>query len=83
MWENAGTTPLHNFEWKAILNTIFLTRSTVHYDWLHSLHAHMEQCLLNKHSIKPACDRYGGEDGVLVGNMTKRDHLEDPGIMQY
>jgi len=30
MWDNAGTTTLHNFMWKTILNTIFLTRSTVH-----------------------------------------------------
>jgi hypothetical protein len=44
----------------------------------------MEQCLLNKHSIKPACDMYGGEDKTQTGlwweNTKKRDHFGDLGI---
>jgi hypothetical protein len=38
----------------------------------------MEQCLLNKHSIKPACDRYGGEDSVLVGKHEEKRSLGRP-----
>jgi len=30
MRDKAATTPLHNFKWETIFNTIFSTRSTVH-----------------------------------------------------
>jgi hypothetical protein len=52
-----------------------------YYDGLHSLHAYMAQCLLNKHSIKPACDTYGEEDicrRVVVGKHEEKRPLGRP-----
>jgi hypothetical protein len=43
--------------------------------WVASLHAYMEQCLINKQSIKAACDTYEGEDKWRQGEHEEKRPL--------